>query len=80
MQRLPSVLAKSWVHGAWHEAVIGLPGRSAASMTGIVGAAVIQLGRPQVSLLIAAQRQLLEGLNSHCRPKAGSDAKEKCSH
>src|SRR5450830_291402 len=48
-QRLPSVAAGSWVHGAWHEAVIGLPGSAEASMTGIEGAAVIQLGRPQVT-------------------------------
>lgn len=45
VQRLESVAAGSWVYGAWHEAVIGLPGCAAASMTGIVGAAVILRGR-----------------------------------
>lgn len=47
MQRVPSVAAGSWVHGAWHEAVIGSPGGPAASMTGIEGAAVIVLGGPK---------------------------------
>jgi len=41
MQRQPSVEAGSWVHGDWDEAVIGLPGGAAASMTGIEGATVI---------------------------------------
>jgi hypothetical protein len=70
LQRLPSVAAGSWVHGAWHEAVIGLPCSAAASMTGIEGAAVIQLGRPQVPLQIAVERQLLKWPNSRCRPVA----------
>ena len=39
-------------------------------MTGIEGTAIIQLGRPQVPLQIAVECQLLEGLNSHCRPIA----------
>jgi hypothetical protein len=49
VQRLRSVAAGSWVHGAWHEAVIGSPGGAASSMTGIEGAAVIQRGRPHVA-------------------------------
>ena len=46
LQRLPSVAAGNWVHGAWYEAVIGIPSSGAVSMTGIVEAAVVQLGRP----------------------------------
>jgi hypothetical protein len=69
-QRLPSVAVGSWVHGAWHKAVIGLPASAAASMTGTEGVAVIQLGRPYVPLQIAVECQLLEGLNSRCRPLA----------
>ena len=46
-------------------------------MTGIVGAAVIQLGKPLVPLQTSDECQLLEGPSSQCRPKAGSDAKEK---
>jgi hypothetical protein len=34
-KRLPSVVAGTWVHGAWHEAVIGSPGNVTASMTSI---------------------------------------------
>jgi hypothetical protein len=37
VQRLQPFAAGSWVHGAWHEAVIGLPGNAAASMTGVEG-------------------------------------------
>jgi hypothetical protein len=70
MQRLEPVAPGSWVHGAWHEAVIGSPGSTAASMTGIEGAAVIQRNRLQVSHQIEVDRQLLERLNSHSRPEA----------
>jgi hypothetical protein len=48
-QRLPPAAARSWVHGTWHKAVIGLPGSAAASMTGIEGAEVIQRGGPKVA-------------------------------
>ena len=68
LQRLLPVAAGSWVHGAWHEAVIGLPGIAAASMTGIEGAAVIQLGRPQAPFQIAVECQLLEGLTHTVDP------------
>ena len=67
-QRVPSVAAWSWVHGAWHETVIGLPGIATASMTGIEGAAVIQLGRPQAPFQIAVECQLLEGLTHTVNP------------
>jgi len=60
-QRLLSVAAGSRVHGARHEAVIGLPGSAAASMAGIERAAVTQRG---------IECQLVEGMNSHRRPKA----------
>ena len=46
MQRLPSMAAKKWVYGTWHEADIGSPGSAVASMTGIEVAAVIQRARP----------------------------------
>ena len=49
VQRLPSVAPGSWVHSAWYEAVIGSPSSTAASMTGIKKAAVIQCGRPLVA-------------------------------
>lgn len=69
LQRLEPVAPGSWVHGAWHEAVIGSPGSTAASMTGIEGAAVIQHDKPQVPHQIEVERQLLERLNtvSHSR-------------
>ncbi len=34
MQRLPSVAAGSWVHGTWHEAVIGTSGNAAVAVPG----------------------------------------------
>jgi hypothetical protein len=49
VQRLLPVAAGSWVQGVWHEAVIGLSGRVAASMTGIVGDAVTQFVKPRVT-------------------------------
>ena len=49
-QRLPSVAAGSCGHSAWHEAVNGSPGSAVVSMTGIEGAAVTQVGAPQVPL------------------------------
>lgn len=73
VQRLASVAAGSWVHGAWHEAVIGLPGSAATSMTGIVGAAVIPRGRLQVLVQMAVESQLLGGLNSHGRLITGTE-------
>jgi hypothetical protein len=45
-KRLLPVAAENWVHGAWYEAVIGIHSSGAVSMTGIVEAAVVQLGRP----------------------------------
>jgi len=50
LQRLPTVAAEGWVHGAWRKAVIGSPSSTAASMTGIERVAVIQTGSPQVAL------------------------------
>jgi hypothetical protein len=49
VQRQPSVGPGSCVHGAWREAVIGSSSSTAASMTGIERAAVVQLGRPSVA-------------------------------
>jgi hypothetical protein len=63
VQRLPSVAAANWVHGAWHEAVIGSPSSTAASMAGIEMAAVIQLLGLQVLLEISFETQQFEGMN-----------------
>ena len=79
LQRLPSSEAGNWVHGAWHEAVIGSAGSEATGMTGIEGAAVIQLGRPHVPFQIAVECRLLEGLNSHSRPTAELRRRQRTS-
>ncbi|MCY1538030.1 hypothetical protein D9M68_735520 [compost metagenome] len=42
VQRLPSVVVRTWVHGVWLEAVTGSPCSAAESMIGIEGAAVMQ--------------------------------------
>jgi hypothetical protein len=63
LQRLRPVAAANWVHGAWHEAVIGSPSSTAASMAGIEMAAVIQLLGLQVLLEISFETQQFEGMN-----------------
>lgn len=64
MQRLASVAAGSWAHSVWHEAVIGLSDSAAASITGIVWAAVLPSGRLQVPVQKAVECQQLGELNS----------------
>ena len=73
-KRPPPVVVRSWVHGAWHDAVTDSPGSAGASMTGIEEAAVIQRGRPPVApptrdRMSAARRAELT-LSTHCRPSS----------
>lgn len=71
LQRLPTVALGIFVHGTWHEDVIGSTGSAAGSMTGIEGVAVIQRGWPQIALSqLAIACLLLEGPISRFRPTA----------
>lgn len=68
LQRQPSVAPGDCVHGAWHEAFIGSPSSTAASMTGIERASVIQLADHRLLRQLVVECPLHKGSNSHCRP------------